>query len=126
MDTGVYWCENADGQTSDTVHITVTENPHILSAPGRAENKTTQQTSPPDTQTTASTPPSPESTSSAVPTRSLEVALVCHLLVLCPYIISTVLLVSLCCHSQNMKTPPLSLTLTSLLLMLLVLRTHID
>ncbi|XP_020789273.2 low affinity immunoglobulin gamma Fc region receptor II-like isoform X2 [Boleophthalmus pectinirostris] len=163
VDTGVYWCENPEGQSSDTVHITVTDKQVLLQSPvlpvtegqnmtllcqhktsstmsalfykdgqllkrtptarmtlphvqmsdggrywcemereqsepshitviGSAQDKTKPQTSCPAALTTL--PPAP-------PARPPVVALVCHLLVLCPYIISTGLMLSLYCHKPT-------------------------
>ncbi|KAJ4948647.1 hypothetical protein JOQ06_020177 [Pogonophryne albipinna] len=70
-DSGEYWCESTEGSTSNTITITVSDKP-----------PTTME---------------PPTTSSAPPASSLNLVfrVICHLVVFCPYCISTFLMVSI-------------------------------
>lgn len=98
LDTGVYWCENSEGQTSSSVYITVTDEPLVQQAPAVAAKTSATAAAQTSSTTAAQSSSTAAQLTAALPARSLGVALVCHLLVLCPYVISTVLMVSLYCQ----------------------------
>ncbi|KAK7910098.1 hypothetical protein WMY93_014782 [Mugilogobius chulae] len=106
MDGGWYWCESREGQSQGGRNITVTDHfrPPAETPPTHAAAETrpaVEYVPPLDTDT----PPGSQ--------RPLPVALLFHLLVLCPYVLSTVVMVSLCRHTRSgnqeqqvMMTPP--------------------
>ncbi|KAK7910097.1 hypothetical protein WMY93_014781 [Mugilogobius chulae] len=96
-DSGLYWCER-DGHRSAPVRITVHKdfNPVMDLVP-----TSVSETPPPSTEA-----PPPSSQTPPLSQRTLGMALLCHLLVLCPYVVSTALLVSLCRHTRSEDAPP--------------------
>ncbi|XP_047444482.1 Fc receptor-like A [Mugil cephalus] len=98
-DEGLYKCNIISHGESPSSWITVTEKPTTTAPPTSMS---------PPTITTEATPPPPSSL-------HLVLRLVCHLVVFCPYFISTLLMVSLCRHrptgselSVSMVMAPLS------------------
>uniref|UniRef100_A0AAV2KS77 Ig-like domain-containing protein n=1 Tax=Knipowitschia caucasica TaxID=637954 RepID=A0AAV2KS77_KNICA len=103
-DSGLYWCEG-DGHRSAPLHINVrrestplTDVSHLLYSRSPSPSA---KASPPSSE------PSPSSAEPSPPSqRHLGVALLSHLLVLCPYVVSTVLMLSLCRHTRSEDSPP--------------------
>uniref|UniRef100_A0AAV2J184 Ig-like domain-containing protein n=1 Tax=Knipowitschia caucasica TaxID=637954 RepID=A0AAV2J184_KNICA len=92
MDSGWYWCESGEGKIKGSRNITVLDQ---FGPP---------TTSPPRTMSGAlfSTETlSPSAELSPPSQRPLAVAVLCRLLVLCPYVVSTVLMLSLCRHTRS-------------------------
>ncbi|XP_033839725.1 uncharacterized protein LOC117386474 [Periophthalmus magnuspinnatus] len=104
MDSGWYWCESRDGQSQGGRNITVTDQ-----FGPRAE------TPPPFTETLSPDEYTPSLSTEASPSseRPPAVALLCHLLMLCPYVVSTVIMLSLCrhMHSGNQEQPIIMMSL---------------
>ncbi|XP_047444489.1 carcinoembryonic antigen-related cell adhesion molecule 20-like [Mugil cephalus] len=91
-DEGLYRCNIISHGESLSSWITVTEKPTTTAPP-------------------TSTSPSPITTEATRPKSSslhLVLRLVCHLVVFCPYFISTLLMVSLCRHRPTGKDLPVS------------------
>ncbi|XP_028420589.1 uncharacterized protein LOC114546123 [Perca flavescens] len=132
--SGVYWCESREGATSNSITITVTDGPVILQSPvlpvmeGEDLTLTCQtETSsilpagkPNTTSPPTSSPPAPETTSAPAQTSDppstsdllyLVIRLVCHLVVFCPYCISTFIMVSL--YRQRAKGNDLSVSMVT-------------
>ncbi|KAJ0055637.1 hypothetical protein NL108_006507 [Boleophthalmus pectinirostris] len=96
MDSGWYWCESREGQNHGGRNVTVTDQfgPRSETPPPFTE------TPPPLEYTLALFTKSPAETPSPSE-RPLAVALLCHLLVLCPYVLATVIMVSIFRHARS-------------------------
>ncbi|XP_047443929.1 low affinity immunoglobulin gamma Fc region receptor II-like [Mugil cephalus] len=96
-DEGLYRCNIISHGESPSSWITVTEKPTTTAPP---------TSTPPSRNNAEATPPPPSSL-------HLVLRLVCHLVVFCPYFISTLLMVSLCRHRPTGKDLPVSMVTTS-------------
>ncbi|KAL4008263.1 hypothetical protein ACER0C_002115 [Sarotherodon galilaeus] len=115
IDSGVYWCESREGPISNMVNLTVTGHMTIqhvsrsdeglykcdISGHGESPSSWITVTGKPTTTTSTTTSTNMPPTSALPPsstTLHLVIRVVCHLVVFCPYFISTLLLVSLYQH----------------------------
>ncbi|KAJ4945015.1 hypothetical protein JOQ06_013554 [Pogonophryne albipinna] len=87
VDSGEYWCESSEGSTSNTITITVSDKPPTTMEPP----------------TTSSAPPA---------FLHLVFRVICHLVVFCPYCISTFLMVSIYRERARGSKPSVSVVMT--------------
>ncbi|XP_055367391.1 uncharacterized protein LOC114861384 isoform X2 [Betta splendens] len=120
LDSGVYWCESSSGSSSSSSSsISVSGGSVILQSPVLLVMEGHDvllhcQTWSPSTLPPTSTAPNSSATL-APPSTNLQLvlALACHLLVICPYFISTLFMLSLYRHRPPGNHLPVSMVINS-------------